>query len=76
MLHIKPAALHRSNFLIIEPADIFSDVIQAVFDRKMPRIEPVNLGIGQIHQISFTTLGSEEDVILAPEIERLWPLFA
>ena len=61
--------------LLVESLHVFRDVIEIVLDGEMAGTQPVHLSIGQILEIRFTTLTCEENVVLAPEKDRVRFLF-
>jgi len=61
--------------LLVETLHVFRDVIEIVLDGEMAGTQPVHLSIGQILEIRFTTLTCEENVVLAPENDRVRFLF-
>src|SRR6516165_4059073 len=50
---------------------MFGDVVQTIFDREVTCSEFVNLCGGQSLQIRIASLGTEEEIALSPEDDRL-----
>src|SRR6516225_6773770 len=50
---------------------LLRDKGQTVFDRKVARVQPMHLRMGEILEIRLTAFACEEDVVLSPENNRL-----
>ena len=66
----------HGHLLIIEAPDLADDLVETVLDGKVPGVEPVHLGLRNILEIRLAPLACEEDVVLSPENDRLWPLLS
>src|SRR4029453_8919846 len=59
------------DLLGVETLDVRHDLLEGVLDGEVAAVEHVQLGVGQVAQVGAAPLGREEDVVLAPEDERL-----
>ena len=47
------------------------DLFERVLDREVAAVEYVQLGVGQVAQVGPPALGGEEEVVFAPQDQRL-----
>ena len=66
-----PHAHSADDLLGVEALDVRDDLVERVLDGEMAAVEHVQFGLGQVAQVGAAALWGEEDVVLAPEDQRL-----
>src|SRR6185369_2568876 len=69
--HPLALSLSRLDLVDIEAVHAFGDLVERILDGEVAGSQPVHLGLRQIPQVRFASFASEEDVLLAPENDRL-----
>ena len=59
------------DLLGVEALDVRGDLLERVLDGEVAAVEHVQLGVRQVAQVGPPALGREEEVVLAPEDQRL-----